>query len=198
MDSNAIVGSRGSENLLQFRSGDSHKLGSRNAGRQGNRCRTAAAAIWGRGGHFSGGWYYSFGLDRDSLWGTSSWFPYGTEIQSSQRCILKEILTHYFAKHLEIHRSADAFNFVSQQSDELRARLSQTEEELKQLKDKARVTSLPESTANLNAELLKTRDALRAAQTEHAEQQALLQELEKPLPGQDEKLQNAEDFCRKQ
>ena len=48
--------------------------------------------------------------------------------------VLKELLTRYFAKHLEVHRSADAFNFVSQQSDEVRARLNQTEEELNRLK----------------------------------------------------------------
>ena len=46
--------------------------------------------------------------------------------------VLKELVNRYFTKHLEVHRSADAFNFVSQQSDEVRARLSQTEEELKQ------------------------------------------------------------------
>ena len=60
------------------------------------------------------------------------------------------------------------------------------------MKEKAGVASLRESTANLNAELLKTRDALRAAETEHAEQQALLRELEKPRPGQDKNLRNAQ------
>ena len=34
--------------------------------------------------------------------------------------VLKDLLTRYFTKHLEVHRSADAFNFVSQQSDEVR------------------------------------------------------------------------------
>jgi Mrp family chromosome partitioning ATPase len=93
--------------------------------------------------------------------------------------------------HLEVHRSADAFNFVSQQTDEVRARLNQTEEELKRAKEKAGVTSVQDSTANLNAELLKIRDALMVAATEHAEQQALLLELERPRPGQDKNLQNA-------
>ena len=118
------------------------------------------------------------------------WFPTGTGIPELAAVVLKELLTRYFTKHLEVHRSVDAFNFVSQQSDEVRARLNQTEEELKRLKDKAGVSSIVESTANLNAELLKTRDALRAAATEHAEQQALLQEMGKPRPGQD--LQTAQ------
>ena len=59
------------------------------------------------------------------------------------------------------------------------------------MKEKAGVTSVQESAANLNAELLKIRDALMVAATERAEQQALLLELERPLPGQDKNLQNA-------
>ena len=46
------------------------------------------------------------------------------------RLSYKELVARYFTKHLEIHRSADAFNFVSQQSDEVRARLRQSEEKL--------------------------------------------------------------------
>ena len=56
--------------------------------------------------------------------------------------VLEELVSLYFVKHLELHRSADAFNFVAQQSDQVRARLNQTEEELKQLKAKAGIASL--------------------------------------------------------
>jgi uncharacterized protein involved in exopolysaccharide biosynthesis len=108
--------------------------------------------------------------------------------------VLKELVTRYFTKHLEVHRSADAFNFVSQQSDEVRARLRQTEEELKRVKDTVGITSLTESTTNLNAELARTREALKAAQTERAEQRAVLQEMEKPVPGQDKKLEEVASF----
>ena len=52
--------------------------------------------------------------------------------------VLKELVNRYFIKHLEVHRSADAFNFVSQQSDQVRAHLGQTEEELKRLKEQGR------------------------------------------------------------
>ena len=99
--------------------------------------------------------------------------------------VLNELISRYFTKHLEVHRSADAFNFVTQQSDQVRAHLNQTEEELKRLKDKAGITSLTESTTILNAELAKTREALNAAETEHAEQQAIVQEMEKSLSKQD-------------
>ena len=97
--------------------------------------------------------------------------------------VLKELVTLYFTKHLEVHRSADAFNFVSQQSDEVRARLRQTEENLKRLKDKAGITSLSESSAILNTELARTREGLKAAEADRADQQAVLKEMEKPLPG---------------
>jgi uncharacterized protein involved in exopolysaccharide biosynthesis/Mrp family chromosome partitioning ATPase len=99
--------------------------------------------------------------------------------------VLKELLTRYFTKHLEIHRSADAFAYVSQQSDEVRARLSQTEEELKMLKAKAGITLFHDSAANVNAELANTKQQLQTAQTEYSEQQAIIQELEKSVAAYD-------------
>ena len=48
--------------------------------------------------------------------------------------VLNELVSRYFTKHLEVHRSAGAFDFVSQQSDQIRARLNQTEDALKALK----------------------------------------------------------------
>ena len=106
------------------------------------------------------------------------------------RTVLDELIGRYFVKHLEVHRSAEAFNFVTQQSDQVRARLNQTEEELTRLKGKARITSLPESTTNLNAELTRTHEALKAAETERAEQEAIIQEMDKPVPSQEKKSQD--------
>src|SRR5438105_9716992 len=51
--------------------------------------------------------------------------------------VLNELVNRYFVKHLEVHRSAGAFDFVSQQTDAVRARLNQTEDALKNLKAKA-------------------------------------------------------------
>src|SRR5439155_12214138 len=47
--------------------------------------------------------------------------------------VLQELLSRYFVKHLEVHRSAGAFDFVSQQTDQVRTRLNQTEDALKSL-----------------------------------------------------------------
>jgi uncharacterized protein involved in exopolysaccharide biosynthesis/Mrp family chromosome partitioning ATPase len=105
--------------------------------------------------------------------------------------VLRELISVYFTKHLEVHRSADAFNFVAQQSDEVRARLNQTEEELKQLKGDAGITSLNESMTNLNTSVARTGEALQAAQAELAEEKAVIQEMEKVVASQEEKLPNA-------
>ena len=45
--------------------------------------------------------------------------------------VLQELLSRYFIKHLEVHRSAGAFDFVTQQTDQVRARLNQTDDALK-------------------------------------------------------------------
>ena len=42
--------------------------------------------------------------------------------------VLQELLSRYFVKHLEVHRSVGAFDFVAQQTDQVRGRLNQSEE----------------------------------------------------------------------
>lgn len=87
--------------------------------------------------------------------------------------VLQELLSRYFVKHLEVHRSAGAFDFVTQQTDQVRTRLNQTEDALKSLKEKTGITSLKEATDSLTAEAAKTQEALKAAELELAEQKAV-------------------------
>src|SRR5438552_6555280 len=93
--------------------------------------------------------------------------------------VLNELVTRYFTKHLEVHRSAGAFDFVSQQSDQIRARLNQTEDALKALKAKAGVISLADSMTSLNAQSSHMEDQLRAAENDLAEQQAKVKQIER-------------------
>src|SRR4029079_17757722 len=90
--------------------------------------------------------------------------------------VLQELLSRYFVKHLEVHRSAGAFDFVTQQTDQVRARLSQTEDALQALKEKTGIASLKEGREALTAEQSKTRDALNAAEAELAEKQAVVRQ----------------------
>ena len=87
--------------------------------------------------------------------------------------VLQELLSRYFVKHLEVHRSAGAFDFVTQQTDQVRSRLNQTEDALKSLRDKTGIVSLKEGSEALTAEAAKIQEALNAAEAELAEQKAI-------------------------
>ena len=91
--------------------------------------------------------------------------------------ILNELITHYFIRHLEVHRSAGAFDFVTQQTDQVRAQLNQTEDALRPLREKLGIISLATGTAALDAELAKTQDELNDAEAQLAEQKARVQEM---------------------
>src|SRR5437870_5423129 len=92
--------------------------------------------------------------------------------------VLNELVNRYFTKHLEVHRSAGAFDFVSQQSDQIRARLNQTEDALKALKAKTGVMSLADSMASLSAQSSHLEDQLRTAEGDLAEQIAKVKQIE--------------------
>src|SRR2546426_7956817 len=88
--------------------------------------------------------------------------------------VWQELLRRYFVKHLEVHRSAGAFDFVSQQTDQVRTRLNQTEDALKSLRDKTGIVSLEEGSKALTAEAAKTQEELNAAEAGLAEGKALV------------------------
>jgi uncharacterized protein involved in exopolysaccharide biosynthesis/Mrp family chromosome partitioning ATPase len=106
--------------------------------------------------------------------------------------VLQELVSLYFVRHLELHRSADAFNFVAQQSDQVRARLNQTEEDLKQLKTKAGISSLADSTITINAELARSKEALRSAETDLAGQRAATEAMEKQVAERKKEMENVQ------
>jgi polysaccharide biosynthesis transport protein len=91
--------------------------------------------------------------------------------------VLQELLSRYFVKHLEVHRSAGAFDFVTQQTDQVRARLNQTEDALKSLREKTGIASLKEGSVALTNEAAKTQEQLNAAEADLAEQQALVNQI---------------------
>ena len=90
--------------------------------------------------------------------------------------VLQELLSRYFVKHLEVHRSAGAFDFVTQQTDQVRARLNQTEDALKSLREKTGMVSLKAGSEALTAEAAKAQEQLSAANADLAEKQALVKQ----------------------
>ena len=76
---------------------------------------------------------------------------------------LRRLTEAYLQKHIEIHRAAGAYEFLSQQTDQLRSRLSETEEELRKLKYAEGIVSIEESKKNVSQrieELTKGLDEL--------------------------------------
>ena len=92
--------------------------------------------------------------------------------------VLNELVNRYFNKHLEVHRSAGAFDFVTQQTDQVRARLNETEEQLRVLKAKAGIISLQDSYTALSANLTKLTEAIHTGEEEVAEQRVRLKLME--------------------
>jgi succinoglycan biosynthesis transport protein ExoP len=103
--------------------------------------------------------------------------------------VLQELVTRYFDKHLAIHRSLGGLDFLTQEANQLRTRLDQTEEELKQLKAKAGITSLAEDTATLATDLAKAQSELDASEGDLAAQKARVNEIEKSVAGADAQQQ---------
>ena len=97
--------------------------------------------------------------------------------------VLENLMSQYFDKHMQVHRSLGPFDYVMQQTQKIRAQLHQTEEQLKAMKAKAGILSLADSTANLSSGLMKTQDELYAAEVERAEQCARVKEIEKWISG---------------
>jgi polysaccharide biosynthesis transport protein len=91
--------------------------------------------------------------------------------------VLQELVSRYFDKHLEVHRSTGAFEFVRRETDQLRSQLNQTEKELKELDDQAGIISPAQTEANLTAELTKAEEELSIANAELAAQKARVQRI---------------------
>ena len=98
--------------------------------------------------------------------------------------VLRELVRCYFAKHLEVHRSTGAFDFVSHQTEQVRAQLRQTEEELVQMKSRAGIISIEESTTSLTGQLAKSQAELLGAQAKRSELIARVQEIERWVAGE--------------
>lgn len=96
--------------------------------------------------------------------------------------VLDQIVTHYFTKHLEVHRSAGAFDFVTEQTNQVRARLNETEAELEALKTKAGIASVATNSTTLSGEIVRGEDQLNSEEADLAEQQARVDQMEQTLP----------------
>lgn len=93
------------------------------------------------------------------------------------RRVLEELIKRYFVKHLQVHRSESAFQYVANETAQVQTRLNQIEEELKRAKKEAGIVSLKETMDGLSVQLAKSQEALNAAQEATASQRAKVKEL---------------------
>jgi uncharacterized protein involved in exopolysaccharide biosynthesis/Mrp family chromosome partitioning ATPase len=93
--------------------------------------------------------------------------------------VLQNLINGYLAKHLEVHRSLGAFEFASQQTDEIRSRLNTTENALRKILGELGITSFSETVTSLNASKARLETDLSAVEAEFANQKAVVGELER-------------------
>jgi succinoglycan biosynthesis transport protein ExoP len=103
---------------------------------------------------------------------------YQNEDPELTTAVLQELINRYQKKHLEVHRSLGILDAESQDADQIRSQLLQTEDALKKAKTEAGILSVEDSTTSMNATLAKDEQTLSDAQTDLAEQQATVKAME--------------------
>lgn len=92
--------------------------------------------------------------------------------------ILGALVENYIKKHLEIHRAVGIIGeFLTQETDAMRSRLAQTEQELQTAKRKADVLSPDDTRRSYTDQIAQIRQMLLTAEAELAERQATLGEM---------------------
>jgi polysaccharide biosynthesis transport protein len=107
------------------------------------------------------------------------YLSYANEDKALPKTTLEKIVELYFKRHLEIHRSAAAFDTVSSQTEEVRRRLEQTEKELNALRTDTGIVSLADAIAVLSGQKAKTQEDLMQSKASLAEQLATIDSLTK-------------------
>ena len=99
--------------------------------------------------------------------------------------ILREYVSSYLKRHVEIHRAAGLVgDFLAQETDQLRARLTQTEEELRKVNAKAGVVSLEASKLAFAEQMNRIRESVFTAQADLAARLSVYEQMNKLLqPG---------------
>ncbi len=97
--------------------------------------------------------------------------------------VLREVIERYRQLHVAIHSSNGMVgDYLTQETDQLRARLSQTEDDLRKASLKAGIVSLEDAKKANSDQLMGLRRELFQAQADLAERGAILDELNKRFP----------------
>jgi succinoglycan biosynthesis transport protein ExoP len=98
--------------------------------------------------------------------------------------VLREVIDRYLKMHTEIHSAKGLMGDVlSQETDQLRSRLAQTEADLRKATNKAGIISLEDTKKNLTDLLNSLRSEIFQAQAELAERSSVFEQLTAQSPG---------------
>ncbi len=103
---------------------------------------------------------------------TVLYVTYGNKDPILAQEVLKKLVEGYFEKHLEVHRSADSFDIVAKQAEEVRERLKETDQQLNKLRSESGILSLADATTALSSQRAKTQEDLIRCKADFAELQA--------------------------
>jgi len=97
--------------------------------------------------------------------------------------VLAAVVEAYLKKHVEVHRGIEvAGDFLSQETDQLRARLSETEDQLRKARDKAGIMSLDDAKKAYTEQVERIRQDIFSAEAELADRSATVQAVAKLTP----------------
>jgi len=97
--------------------------------------------------------------------------------------VLRQVVETYLTKHAETHRAIGVFDdFLTKQTDQLRTRLSATEDELHKAKLKVGVFSVEDSKKIYTEQMSKIQQTLLEAEADVAERRAQISAMGKLLP----------------
>jgi uncharacterized protein involved in exopolysaccharide biosynthesis len=92
------------------------------------------------------------------------------------RLALQHLIDFYFKRHLEIHRALGTMDaFLAEQTDQVRSRLVQMDEELRKLRTNSGVFSLEDTKRSYTEQMSGIRQMILSAEAELAEYQSLMQ-----------------------
>ncbi len=103
---------------------------------------------------------------------------YNHENRELAKPILQQVIDTYLARHVRIHQDRGSFDdLLIQQTDQAKARLIQTDEELIAARRQAGLISIEQARGNLIKELARIRQTINDTNVEIAEAQELYQQL---------------------
>lgn len=91
--------------------------------------------------------------------------------------VLSQLINSYFKKHAQIHAVGAFDDFLTQETDQLRSRLVQTEDELRKAKAKAGIIALEDTKSAYSTEISRIQQELLDAEAELAERRAVAKEM---------------------